>query len=213
MAREKDPRLYRAHSHSWHSWFVNECTKEILTVPPTLRYVDPTRPPGIIVRAVAVLAATRVARFMSRHISWKLDPWLLQASGGRLATTLVFPTAILATTGAKTGAPRRHAVIYVHDGERVMIAASNAGSPRHPAWYYNLRVHPDVTLGDVPMRATVVVDAGECQRLWMLADRVFPAFERYRRDAAKVDRQIPLVQLAPRGVAASARGARLSGER
>ena len=91
----------------------------------TLQYVDPTRPPGILVRPVAVLAATRVARSISRHISWKFDPWLLQASGGRLATTLVVPTAILATTGGKTSAPRRNAVISFHDGVLVILAASN----------------------------------------------------------------------------------------
>ena len=48
------------------------------------------------------------------------------------------------------------------------------------------------------MRATVVGDAAERDRLWRLADRVFPAFASYRRDAARVNRRIPIVQLAPR---------------
>jgi hypothetical protein len=34
--------------------------------------------------------------------------------------------------------------------------------------------------------------------LWVLADRVFPAFANYRHDAAKVHRTIPIVQLTPR---------------
>jgi hypothetical protein len=38
----------------------------------------------------------------------------------------------------------------------------------------------------------------ERDRLWQLADRVFPAFASYRRDAAKVNRSIPIVQLTPR---------------
>jgi hypothetical protein len=46
------------------------------------------------------------------------------------------------------------------------------------------------------MRATVVEDEAERARLWVLADRVFPAFASYRRDAARVNRTIPLVQLA-----------------
>ena len=120
---------------------------------------------------------------------------LLRATGGRVATTLVFPTAVLETVGAKSGAPRRNAVIYFHDGELVTIVASNAGSPRHPAWYHNLRAHPDVVLGGVAMRATVVRDEAERARLWTLADRVFPAFASYRRDAAEVRRTIPIVQL------------------
>lgn len=123
---------------------------------------------------------------------------LLRLTRGRLATTLVFPTAVLETTGAKSGAPRRNAIIYFHDGERVIIVASNAGSPRHPSWYHNLRARPDVMFGGIPMRAAAVEDEAERERLWRLADRVFPAFASYRRDAARVNRAIPIVQLTPR---------------
>jgi deazaflavin-dependent oxidoreductase (nitroreductase family) len=166
--------------------------------PPKLRHVDATHRPGMFTRAYAALAATRLSRFVSRRVSWKLDPVLLRATRGRLATTLVFPTAVLETTGARSGARRQNAVIYFYDRDRVTIVASNAGSPRHPSWYHNLRAHPDVVLGGVPMHATVVHDEGERDRLWQLADRVFPAFASYRRDAATVKRSIPIVQLTPR---------------
>jgi deazaflavin-dependent oxidoreductase (nitroreductase family) len=152
----------------------------------------------LIARAYSAFAAGRLARFLSRHIAWKLDPYLLRLSRGRLATTLVFPTAVLETRGAKSGAGRRNAIIYFHDGDRITIAASNAGNSRHPAWYHNLRAHPDVILGGIPMRATVVEDEDERHRLWTLADRVFPAFARYRRDAAEANRTIPIVQLMRR---------------
>jgi hypothetical protein len=46
------------------------------------------------------------------------------------------------------------------------------------------------------MRASVVDDADR-ERLWALADNVFPAFARYRRVAAARDRTIPLVALTP----------------
>ncbi len=46
------------------------------------------------------------------------------------------------------------------------------------------------------MRATVVSDEAERHRLWTLADRVFAPYARYRRDAAKANRTIPIVQLA-----------------
>jgi deazaflavin-dependent oxidoreductase (nitroreductase family) len=165
---------------------------------PPLRIVDPTRPPGVFARAYAAVAATRVAKFISRHLNWKLDPLLLRITRGRFATTLMFPTAVLETHGAKSGARRRNAIIYFHDGDRVTIAASNAGSSRHPAWYHNLRARPDVTFAGIPMRATIVDDEAAQQRLWVLADRVFPAFASYRRDAAKVGRTIPIVQLTRR---------------
>jgi deazaflavin-dependent oxidoreductase (nitroreductase family) len=107
-----------------------------------LRYVDPPRQPNVVARAYAALAATRLSRFVSRHVSWKLDPLLLRATRGRVATTFVLPTAVLETTGARNGARRRNAIIYFHDGNRVTIVASNAGSPRHPSWYHNLRARP-----------------------------------------------------------------------
>jgi deazaflavin-dependent oxidoreductase (nitroreductase family) len=160
-----------------------------------LKYVDPTRPPTRFARAYASVATTSVAKFTSRHVNWKIDPLLLRLTRGRLATTLVFPTALLETRGVRTGARRRNAIIYFHDGERITIAGSNAGAPHHPAWYYNLLAHPDVTFGGRPLRAAVVDDETERVRLWALADRVFPAFATYRQDAARARRTIPLIQL------------------
>lgn len=160
-----------------------------------LKYVDPNAGAGGFGRAYAKTAATLPAKFVSRHVNWKLDPLLLRLTRGRLATTLVFPTALLETRGARSNAPRRNAIIYFHDGEAVTIVASNAGAARHPSWYYNLLAHPDVKFGGVAMRAEVVADEGERDRLWALADRVFPAFADYRRDAAKTSRSIPIVRL------------------
>src|SRR5215468_10474332 len=156
------------------------------------------RPAGPFARAYAGLATTRLARFISRHINWKLDPWLLRASGGRVSSTLVFPTAVLETTGAKTGSKRRNAIIYVRDGQQLVIVASNAGSPRHPSWYHNLRAHPHVRFGGSAMRAQIVDDDAERTRLWQLADNVFPAFVRYRADAAEAGRVIPIIALTRR---------------
>jgi deazaflavin-dependent oxidoreductase (nitroreductase family) len=67
---------------------------------------------------------------------------------------------VLETQGARSGARRRNAIIYVHDGDLVTIAASNAGDSRHPAWYHNLRAHPDVTFGGIPMRLDAALVVG-----------------------------------------------------
>lgn len=162
-----------------------------------LRVVDPTRAPGVVRRAYSAFGASRVSRLISRHTIWKLDPVLLRISRGRLSATLMIRSAVLETRGAKTGERRRNAVIYFHDGDRVTIVASNAGAPTHPSWFHNLRAHPDVTFGGTPMRASVVEDDQERERLAALGDRVFPAFKTYRRDAAKVGRTVPIVQLSP----------------
>jgi deazaflavin-dependent oxidoreductase (nitroreductase family) len=163
-----------------------------------LRHVDPTRQPSLFNRAYAALANTWLGRFLSVHVVWKLDPHLLRATGGRLGMGLFMPTALLQTRGAKSGLVRSNAVIYFHDEERVTIVASKLGLPAHPAWFHNLQADPEVSLGGVPMRATVVADEAERRRLWALADRVFAPYAAYRLEAAKAGREIPIVQLARR---------------
>jgi deazaflavin-dependent oxidoreductase (nitroreductase family) len=164
---------------------------------PRLKHVDPNRPPGWFSRVYAAFATTRLGRFLSIHVVWKLDPLLMRATRGRLGFNLMIPTALLETRGARSGQLRRNVVIYFHDGERVTIVASKLGLPNHPAWFHNLVANPDVTFGGTPMRATVVSDEAERQRLWALADRVFAPYAVYRGEAAQANRTIPIVQLSP----------------
>jgi deazaflavin-dependent oxidoreductase (nitroreductase family) len=167
-------------------------------MPAQLKYVDPNRPRGVFSRSFASFSATRLGRPFSKKVVWKIDPYLLRATRGRLGMGLILPTALLETTGARSGALRRNAVIYFHDKDLVTIVASKAGAAEHPAWFHNLRAHPDVSFGGIPMRAAVVSDESERQRIWKLADRVFAPYATYRREAAAANRTIPIVQLAPR---------------
>ena len=162
-----------------------------------LKHVDPTRRSGPLGRANAAFANTSLGRFLSMHVVWKVDPWLMRVSGGRIGFGIGIPTALLETKGAKSGATRRNGVIYFHDGDLVTIVASKLGLPEHPAWFHNLCAHPDVILGARTMRATVVTDEAERERLWGLADKVFAPYAVYRREAAATGREIPIVQLHP----------------
>lgn len=165
-----------------------------------LRYVDPMAPRGAIYRLFARLAGSRFAAWLSPRTAWKIDPILLRLTRGRIGSGLMLPTALLETRGARTGQVRRNGVIYFNDGPgRVTIIASKLGMPSHPAWYHNAVAHPEVSLGGRPFRAEVVTDASERERLWALADRVFPPYAAYRRRAAAAGRTIPILQLtAPR---------------
>ncbi|HYQ79239.1 MAG TPA: nitroreductase/quinone reductase family protein [Solirubrobacterales bacterium] len=160
-----------------------------------LRKVDP-RPRGRLYNAWARLSATRLGLWLSRTFAWRLDPYLLRVTGGRLGSGLLLPTALLETTGARSGEPRRNGVIYFHDGDRPVIVASLAGAPRHPAWFFNARANPEVKLNGRTYRAEVVGDEAERSRLWALADSVFPPFESYRRSAAAAGRTIPILRLS-----------------
>lgn len=168
-------------------------------MPPPLKYVDPRRPRGPLYRAYAAFSATRVGRLVSARVMWKIDPYVLRATGGRLGMGLILPTALLETRGAKSSEPRLAVVLYFHDGDgdrdRVIVIASKAGADHHPGWFHNLKADPNVIFGGSPMRATVISDAGERDRLWELADRVFAPYAIYRADAAKAGRTIPIVSL------------------
>ena len=175
----------------------------------SIRHADPLAPRGRIYRAFVRLAGSRFARWLSQKSIWsmivwrRLDPYLLRQTRGRLGTGLLLPTALLETRGARTGLPRRNAVIYFHDGERVTIIASKAGRPENPSWLYNALANPDVLLGGQPFRAEIVDDETQCARLWSLADSIFPAFAAYRASAGRAGRIIPILQLVPSDLAHS----------
>jgi deazaflavin-dependent oxidoreductase (nitroreductase family) len=170
----------------------------------SLSRVDPNVSTGRAYRLFAnVFANNRPGLWLSRQVAWRLDPLLLRASGGRLRFTLIIPSAVLETRGARTGLVRRHAVIYFHDGDDVVVVASKAGAATHPAWYHNARANPEVTLGGQPFRASVVEDRSDRERLWHMADNVFAPFATYRERAATAGRTIPLLRLRPRSTGGS----------
>jgi deazaflavin-dependent oxidoreductase (nitroreductase family) len=160
--------------------------------------VDATRPRATMYRAWARFTATTVGLWLSEHVSWKIDPWLLRRTRGRLSLAWPIRVVLLETTGAKTGLPRAHAVIYFTDDDAVVIVASFRGEPRHPGWFHNLVGDPHVRVNGVPHRASVVEDPSELARLWPLADRVFPPYAAFRARAARASgRVIPIVRLLP----------------
>jgi deazaflavin-dependent oxidoreductase (nitroreductase family) len=163
-----------------------------------LPYVDPHKRRGRLYFFVARLSATKFGAWFSINVAWKLDPFLLKLTGGRLSTAGPLAVGLLESRGARTGLPRRNATLYFHDGDRVTIIASKRGLPENPAWHYNLRAHPDVVYGGLLVRAEIVEDEAERQRLWALADRVFPEYADYRERAGGAGRIIPIFQLLPR---------------
>ena len=107
--------------------------------------------------------------------------------------------APLLTTGAKSGLPRLVHVAYFHDGPDPIVIASYGGQPKNPQWYYNLKAHPECQFGGEDFTATEVTDAGEYERLYGLAQRVYAGFGDYRaKMAATGGRRIPVFRLTSR---------------
>ena len=120
---------------------------------------------------------------------------LFQLSGGRLGRRFRggAPVCLFTTIGRKSGRPRTKPLLYLADGERIVVVASQGGLPRHPAWYHNLVAHPEVTveLGRDRFDAVARVTSGEeRERLWQL----FP----FPEHQDKTSRLIPVVALERR---------------
>jgi F420H(2)-dependent quinone reductase len=110
------------------------------------------------------------------------------------------PMLLLDHVGAKSGVKRTSPLVYVQDGEDIVLVASKGGHPKHPAWYHNLRAYPDVTVQVGAKRRPVrarVANAQERKRLWPKAVETYSGYAGYQE---RTDREIPLVILEPRRV-------------
>ncbi|MGR6914600.1 nitroreductase family deazaflavin-dependent oxidoreductase [[Actinomadura] parvosata] len=105
------------------------------------------------------------------------------------------PLVLLTTTGAKSGKPVTTPVMYLADGDRYIVIASNAGADNHPAWYHNLRAHPEATaeIGTETFEVKAeFVEGEERDRLYARMVAQAPGFAEYE---AKTTRRIPVVAL------------------
>jgi deazaflavin-dependent oxidoreductase (nitroreductase family) len=125
---------------------------------------------------------------------------IYRLTGGRIGHHLPGLPAMLLLDhlGAKSGIRRTTPLLYVDDPPNVVIVASKGGYPKHPAWYHNLRAHPDTEVQIGPERRAVrarVASEEERERLWPMAVETYPGYRDYQR---RTDRTIPLVVLEPR---------------
>jgi deazaflavin-dependent oxidoreductase (nitroreductase family) len=105
------------------------------------------------------------------------------------------PLLLLTSIGAKSGAARTTPLMYLPDGERIVIFASKAGAPRNPAWYHNLLANPSATVevgGDIFDVDVSLATGDERERLFSQQSALMPQFADY---AQKTTRQIPVVVL------------------
>ncbi len=112
--------------------------------------------------------------------------------GGPFANATVL---LLTTTGKKSGRQHTTPLVYMPDGERLLVFASKGGAPSHPDWYGNLVANPKVKVevGKESYQATATVIKGEERdRLYAKQVERFPAFGEYEQ---KTTRRIPVIAL------------------
>jgi deazaflavin-dependent oxidoreductase (nitroreductase family) len=107
------------------------------------------------------------------------------------------PLLLLHHTGAKSGTSRINPLAYLADGDRYAIFASKGGAPENPAWYHNLKAHPDVKIEVGAETLDVVASeasGGERGRLWHTQVERVPQFGDYE---TQTPRTIPVMILTP----------------
>ncbi|MGO4615230.1 nitroreductase/quinone reductase family protein [Nocardia sp. 2YAB30] len=125
-----------------------------------------------------------------------------RANGGKVGGMFEgAPLVLLTTVGARSGHPHTVPVVYRRDADRLLVFGSNANADTHPAWYYNVRVNPGVTVEvgteqgiETYTASASILEGAERDRHYAAQASDNPAFDAYQ---AATDRVIPVVALRP----------------
>jgi deazaflavin-dependent oxidoreductase (nitroreductase family) len=111
------------------------------------------------------------------------------------------PTLLLTSIGRKSGEKRTAPLVFLQNGEEMVIVASLAGYDQNPAWYLNLRANPKCWVQlDRRKMAAVAREASQAERkqLWPRLTAVLPLWGHFQK---QTERPFPIVILTPAGPA------------
>jgi len=152
-------------------------------------------------KIVRRFAASGPGSWLFARIAHHLDRPVNRLTRGRhtLGSAITgLPVVMLTTTGARSGQRRTVPVLGIPFSVGVAVIASNFGQRNQPAWYYNLRAHPDaqVVIDGIrrPVRA-LEADGDRRAEIWREGLRVYPGFSQYERRASH--RRISVFVLEP----------------
>ena len=134
----------------------------------------------------------------TQRAATKLHSFVYRATEGRVGGRIAGgPVLLLTTTGRKSGRERTVPLLYLKDGEDMVVVASNGGTATSPAWWLNLKANPEamVEVGSSKVRVRAE-EAGseEKERLWPKLVEMYGGYEDYQR---RTNREIPVVFLHP----------------
>ena len=133
------------------------------------------------------------------HYVARVNTWLYRASGGKVFGKWLrgAPIGLLQYRGRKSGRTLTTPLLYLRDGDRVVIVASKGGMSHHPLWYRNLVDEPDcefeIGTERRPYRARTATSE-EKKAYWPRLVAMYPDYDDYQ---ARTDRDIPVVILDP----------------
>ena len=147
-------------------------------------------------RRMEGFARSKAGGWYFLNLAMPIDRFLLPASGGRVSSAPGQNICLLETVGAKSGQVRKTPLVYLRDGDRVVLIGSKAGAARHPGWVHNLRANPRVKLLAPKLTGEYVAREAEGEeraRLWAEAVDYYAGYETYQNRAG--ERRIPVIVL------------------
>ncbi len=150
---------------------------------------------GPVRRIAATAPGSRFFSYTAHHI----DRPFLRYSGGRTSLTSILtglPVLTITTIGAKSGQPRTLPLLSIPDGDDFILIASNFGQSHHPAWYHNLRAHPEASVSLAGRTAAYIareVFDAEREACWQRALAMYPGYAAYAERTG--GRRIPVMVL------------------
>jgi deazaflavin-dependent oxidoreductase (nitroreductase family) len=129
----------------------------------------------------------------------RANVWAYRLSGGWLGGRFLggAPVLLLTTVGRRSGRPRTAPLLYLSEGDDLVVVASKGGMSHHPLWYKNLEANPRVEVEIGNQRRTMVARRASATEKTALWPRLVAMYRDYDAYQARTERDIPVVILSP----------------
>lgn len=141
------------------------------------------------------------AKSTGTAIKWmsRAQTWIFKKTGGRIGDKFLrgAEVGILTTIGRKSGEERDSPLLFLQEGKRIVLVASQGGRATNPMWYLNLVANPRVKFQTKRETLELIArDAADAEReeYWPKLDAMYADFANYR---SYTDRKIPIVICDP----------------
>ena len=163
-----------------------------------IKYVDPDSM-SLRRKVLVPLSNNRVGYWYLTRVAPKIDATLTPATRAWLSSVPGTPLLLITTIGAKSGLERTNPLIYWSRGDDVILMASNYGRDSHPAWLFNIKANPEVSLlfrGKSGRYRTRIAEGPERDALWEVSKDFIANYGSYERRVAD-KRTIEVVVCSP----------------
>lgn len=135
------------------------------------------------------LASLVGSKWLVRFLCW-LNVLVYRLSGGRLMNKVDgTPICLLTMTRRKSQKVKTIPLMYTTHADQVLLVASLGGADVNPAWYYNLKAHPQVEIQVRGYKRRMLAREATPQErvaLWPVVVNNFPSYAEYQRKTTRI---------------------------